>query len=94
MSHGLFFAKQSSLAIQCFSDSDWGLCLDDRQSTSGYAIYLGNNLVSWVAKKQPTRARSSIESEYKSMANATTEIMWMQSLLSELDYSMPTPATL
>lgn len=92
--YGLFFSKHSSFAVQYFSNSDWGGCPDDRRSTNGYAIYLGNNLVSWIAKKQPTIARSSTESEYKSMANATAEIMWLHSLLNELGCPPSTPATL
>ena len=92
--YGLFFSQNSTCEIQCFSDSDWGGCPDNRRSTNGYVLYLGNNLVSWQTKKQPTIARSSTESEYKSMANATAEIMWMQSLLSELGCSLPHPATL
>ena len=48
-----------------YSDADWAGCLDTRRSTSGYSIYLSNNLVSWSAKKQLTVSRSSCESEYR-----------------------------
>lgn len=86
MSYGLFFDKACSLQLQCFTDSDWGGCPDDRRSTSGFGIFLGNCLVSWMAKKQPTIARSSSESEYKSIANATAEVLWIKSLLAEIGY--------
>jgi hypothetical protein len=29
-----------------FSDADWVGCPDDRRSTSGFAVFLGGNLVS------------------------------------------------
>jgi hypothetical protein len=55
----------------------------------GFAIFLGSNLVSWSAQKQPTVSRSSTEAEYKVVANATVEIMWIQTLLQELGISTP-----
>ncbi|PKI34533.1 hypothetical protein CRG98_045070 [Punica granatum] len=39
-------------------------------------------------------ARSSTESEYKSLANATVEILWLQSILRELEVSQCHPSTL
>jgi hypothetical protein len=73
--------KSNSLLVSGFSDADWAECLDDRRSTRGFAIFLGSNLVSWSARKQPTSSRSSTEAEYKAVVNATVEIMWLQSLL-------------
>ncbi|KAF5477817.1 hypothetical protein F2P56_004430, partial [Juglans regia] len=37
--------------LVAYSDADWAGCPDTRRSTSGYSIYLGDNLVSWSAKK-------------------------------------------
>jgi len=34
------------MTVNGFSDADWAGCVDDRRSTSGFAIYLGDNLVS------------------------------------------------
>jgi hypothetical protein len=82
-SHGLFYSK-GSLQLQAFCDSDWAGSLDDRRSTSGFCVFLGNCLISWSAKKQPVVSRSSTEAEYRSMAIATVELYWLRMLFKDL----------
>ena len=52
---------------------------------------MGDSLVSWKSKKPNTIARSSAEAEYRSMANATCELVWMVNLLKDLgiEFSQP-----
>jgi hypothetical protein len=47
-------------------------------------VFFGPNLISWSSRKQAPISRSSMESEYKVLANATAEMIWLQSLLREL----------
>ena len=47
-------------------------------------ICVHTNLISWSSKKQCTVARSSIEVEYRGVANTAAEIIWLQSLLCKL----------
>jgi histone deacetylase 1/2 len=89
---GLKIRKLNSMMVSGFSDADWAGSVDDRRSTSGFSIFLGANLVSWSARKQATVSRSSTEAEYKAVANATAEIMWIQTLLKEIGMSSPRPA--
>lgn len=91
INYGLHLGRPSAINLQAFSDADWAGCPDNRRSTSGYCIFIGGNLVSWSARKQKTVSRSSTEAEYRSLATATTEIIWIQSLLSELGFLTPTP---
>ncbi|XP_031131869.1 uncharacterized protein LOC116033254 [Ipomoea triloba] len=84
LTFGVRIRNSMSKEIHAFSDSDWVGCPEDRKSTSGYDVFLGTNLVSWVCKKQRTVARSSTEAEYKALADVCAEVIWIISLLHEI----------
>jgi hypothetical protein len=48
LQYGLKFKKSSSMILSGFSDAD---CSNGRRSTSGFAIFLGSNLISWSSRK-------------------------------------------
>ena len=77
-------SRYSSVQLTTYTDADWARSIDDRKSTSGYCVFLGTNLISWSSKKQCTATRFSTEAEYRGMAIAATEVVWLQSLLREL----------
>jgi hypothetical protein len=92
--HCIFLHRDTNFNIQAFSDADWVSCPDDRRSTTGYCLLLGRNLISWTSRKQRTVSRSSTESEYRAVAHASTEIIWLRSFLSELGLVSSTPPLL
>ncbi|KAF5471807.1 hypothetical protein F2P56_008574 [Juglans regia] len=64
-----FHSSATPGALVAYFDADWAECPITHCSTSGYSIYLGNNLVSWSANKQPTVSHSSCEPEYRALAH-------------------------
>jgi hypothetical protein len=70
---GLHIRRSTPIDLIAYSDADWAGCPDTRKSTSSYAVFLGDNLVSWSSKCQHTVSRSSAEAEYWAMANAVAE---------------------
>jgi len=81
---GLELRPSSVEDITAYSDADWAGCPNTRKSTSGYAVFLGDNLISWSSKRQSTISRSSAEAEYRAVANAIAEATWLRQLLLEL----------
>ena len=43
VSTGLKIKRSNSILVSAFSDADWAGCVDDRRSTSGFAVFLGSN---------------------------------------------------
>ncbi|GKA95166.1 ribonuclease H-like domain-containing protein [Tanacetum coccineum] len=65
--------SSSTTDLVAYSDADWAGCPTTRRSTSSYCVFLGNNLISWSAKRQLTLSRSSAEAEYRGVANVVAE---------------------
>jgi hypothetical protein len=77
--------KYNSIVLEGYCDADWGGDIDDRKSTSGFVIKINGNTVHWGSVKQQTVALSSAEAELVSVNNASCELMWFASILTELN---------
>ncbi|GMI74888.1 cysteine-rich RLK (RECEPTOR-like protein kinase) 8 [Hibiscus trionum] len=84
ISHGLCYKAAGGFQLICYSDADWAASIEDRRSTTGYCVYLGHNPIAWCSKKQSVVSRSTSEAEYRSLANAVSELMWLEHLLHEI----------
>nr|GEW84155.1 ribonuclease H-like domain-containing protein [Tanacetum cinerariifolium] len=93
LDHGLQLHVSSPSQLTAFTDVDWAGCLVTRRSTLGYCVFLGDNLLSWSAKRHVTLSRSSAEVEYRGVANVVAETDWIRNLLLEL-HALLTTATL
>ncbi|GJW04050.1 retrovirus-related pol polyprotein from transposon TNT 1-94, partial [Tanacetum coccineum] len=65
---GLWYPKDTAMALTAYADADHAGCQDTRRSTSGSAQFLGDKLVSWSSKKQTSTSISSTEAEYIAMS--------------------------
>ncbi|XP_071735501.1 uncharacterized mitochondrial protein AtMg00810-like [Rutidosis leptorrhynchoides] len=83
-SQGVLLAKNSSVQLKAYCDSDWASCPMTRRSTTCYCILLGDSPISWKSKKQGVVSRSSAEAEYRAMALTCCEVTWLVSLLKDL----------
>ena len=78
------YKPSQKLTVEGFSDAAWACSRSDRRSTSGYCTFVDGNLVTWRSKKHIIVARSSAEAKYHAMTHATSEMMWVRTLLYEM----------
>ncbi|XP_024995235.1 uncharacterized protein LOC112528440 [Cynara cardunculus var. scolymus] len=84
LDYGLRINASPAKSLVAYSNTDWGGCPDSIRSTSGYCVFLGDNLISWSSKRQPTISSSSAEAEYREVADVIAEESWIRNLLLEL----------
>nr|GEV00924.1 copia protein [Tanacetum cinerariifolium] len=83
---GLWYPKDTTMALTAYADADHAGCQDTRRSTSGSAQFLGDKLVSWSSKKQKSTAISTTEAEYIAMSGCCAQILWMRSQLTDYGF--------
>ena len=92
--HGLHYSSRSSLEIHAYSDVHWAGDSTNRCSITGFYFLLDTSLVSWRSKKQDVVSHSSIEAEYRALADTTCELVWLRWLLVDMDAPQPTATPL
>nr|GEW22627.1 hypothetical protein [Tanacetum cinerariifolium] len=80
-SKGLWYPKDTVIALTAYADANHAGCQDTQRSTSGSDQFLGDKLVSWSSKKQRSTTISTTEAEYITMFGCYAQILWMRSQL-------------
>nr|GEZ50712.1 hypothetical protein [Tanacetum cinerariifolium] len=83
---GLWYSKDTAMALTAYANADHAGCQDTKRSTSGSAQFLGDKLVSWSFKKQQSTAISTTEAEYIAMFGCCAQILWMTSQLTDYGF--------
>nr|GEY82034.1 copia protein [Tanacetum cinerariifolium] len=83
VNRGLFYPKDSSIALTAYADADHAGCKDTRRSTSRSMQLLGDRLVSWSSKRQKSIAKFSTKVEYIALSGFYAQVLWMRSQLTD-----------
>ncbi|GJU52413.1 retrovirus-related pol polyprotein from transposon TNT 1-94 [Tanacetum coccineum] len=86
INRGLWYPKDSSIALTAFADADHAGCQDTRCSTSDSMQFLDDRLVSWSSKRQKSVAISSTEAEYIALSSCCAQVLWMRSQLTDYGF--------
>ncbi|XP_019093253.1 PREDICTED: uncharacterized protein LOC109129455 [Camelina sativa] len=82
--YGVSFSKNADFTLRAYNDSDYAGCPTTSRSIGGYCTFLGNNLISWSAKRQTSVSRSSTEAEYRCLSDTAAEVNWLRDLLANI----------
>nr|GFA81933.1 uncharacterized mitochondrial protein AtMg00810-like [Tanacetum cinerariifolium] len=82
INRGLWYLKDSSIALTAFVDTNHTGRQDTRRSTSGSLQFLGDRLISWSSKRQKNATISSTKAEYIALSGCCATILWMRSQLT------------
>nr|GEZ52435.1 retrovirus-related Pol polyprotein from transposon TNT 1-94 [Tanacetum cinerariifolium] len=80
---GLWYPKDSSIALTAFADADHAGWQDTRRSTSRSVQFLGERLISWSSKRKKSAAISSTEAEYIALSGCCAQILWIYHFIKE-----------
>ncbi|GKA65998.1 integrase, catalytic region, zinc finger, CCHC-type containing protein [Tanacetum coccineum] len=80
---GLWYSKDSCIALTAFANADHAGCQDTKKSTSRSMQLLGERLVYWSSKKHKSMTISSTEPEYIALSGCCAQILWMLSQLTD-----------
>nr|GEV89084.1 hypothetical protein [Tanacetum cinerariifolium] len=83
VNRGLWYPKDSSIALIAYIDANHAGCQDTKRITSGSMKLLGDRLVSWSSKRHKSDAISSMEAEYIALAGYCAQVLWMRSHLTD-----------
>ncbi|GJS35642.1 ribonuclease H-like domain-containing protein [Tanacetum coccineum] len=88
LDYGLQLYSSSTSSLIAYFDAHWAGCPTTRCFSLGYCVFLGNSLLSWSSKRQYTMSRSSVEAEYRSVANMVTDTFLLRNLLRDLHFPL------
>jgi hypothetical protein len=71
--------------VHAYADSDWATCIKTRQSFGGVCIRLAGGTIAYKYKFQPTVMGSTTEAEFMSASDTAKMILFVQSVLWDLN---------
>ena len=74
-----------NLDLKAYCDAAFADELVSRYSTAGHVIFVAGGPVYWVSKKQTLVTLSTTEAEFINLTPTGCSLIWIKSLLQELD---------
>ena len=85
---------QEEATLLAFCDANWAGDPLDRKSTTGVVLKIGLTTVAWRTQKQKSVALSTTEAEFMALSEGLKLVLWLRSLLGELDCKQMDPTVI
>lgn len=85
LNYGLCYTFDTTAILVGYCDTNWEGCSDYRKSTSGGCFFPGNNLATWLSKKQNSVSLSTAEAEYIAAGSSYSQLLKMKQMLEAYD---------
>ena len=76
--------KQGLITLELYVDADFAADMPTRKSTSGFVLYLNNDVLAFNSKLQTTVASSTASAEVNALALGATELMHYYRVISQI----------
>ena len=80
--YGLRYVADCEFRLVGYTDSDWVGSVTDQKRTSRCFFSLGSAVIAWCSWKQTSVALSTTEAEYIAACSTSSEVVWLQKMLS------------
>lgn len=91
LEYGLCYPKKGDLTLHSYTNGDWAGCMDDRKSTSGGSLFLGNKLVSWNSRKKESISLSTAKAKYIEATTSCSQVLWMKQTSGDIQVNFLDP---
>ena len=89
-----FLSNHHPLSLVTYVDSAHATCKKTRRSVTGYGIAMAGGVIAFRSKLQATVATSSTEAEFVAAVQACKTVLYLRSVLKELDFDFEGPSVI
>ena len=76
------------LCMEAYTDSDFGACLDTRQSVLGAVLMLAKRAIRWHSRMQEVTASDTSEAEYVALSEVVKQVLFLRQVQEFMGPSM------
>ncbi|TXG57405.1 hypothetical protein EZV62_018718 [Acer yangbiense] len=87
----ILYTKCEDCRLIGYSDSDWGIDLDERKSTTSFTFFMRDTAFTWLSKKQAIVTLLSCEAEYIVACSGVCHGIWIRNVLQYLGFPQVNP---